>query len=93
MAQVVQMKELMTYYPVDPKERSRLHKQFILNVAYSVVGEQFQLWVKARVVARNEKVAVEKELRIAVDPEIAEAFRKSNAVSISKGIGANSKFQ
>ncbi len=34
-------------------------------------------------------MAVEKDLMIDMDPEIAEAFAASTAVSTSKGIGAN----
>jgi hypothetical protein len=46
MKNVDSLPELQLYFPKDEKDRNRLPKQFILNVAYSVVGENFALWVK-----------------------------------------------
>ena len=46
-----------------------------------MVGDQFAAWVKERIEARNVKVTVSKNLNIALDPEVAEAFQKSTAVS------------
>ena len=46
-----------------------------------MVGDQFAAWVKERIEARNVKVTVSKNLNIALDPAIAEAFQKSTAVS------------
>jgi hypothetical protein len=47
MRNVDSIPELMLYFPKDPKDRDRLPKQFIINLAYSVVGDQFAGWVKA----------------------------------------------
>ena len=43
--------------------------------------------MKLRVEARNERVALEKDINISVDPEIAKAFNMSTSVSLSKGCG------
>ena len=56
------------------KELPKLPKQFIINVAYSIIGDPFAKWVKGQIQTRNIKVTREKDLLIAMDPRIAEAF-------------------
>jgi hypothetical protein len=46
-----------------------------------VIGEPFRLWIKQAIEDRNRKVAVQKDLNINLDPELANAFRASTAVS------------
>jgi hypothetical protein len=58
-----------------------------VNVCASIFKEEFPAWVKLRVEARNERVALEKDINISVDPEIAKAFNMSTSVSLSKGCG------
>ena len=58
-------------------------QQWICNVIATVVGAPFVNWVKARVNERNAEVVKEKNLAIAMDPDIAAAFHASNAVSVS----------
>ena len=43
------------YMPVI-KEIPKLPKQFIINVAYSIIGEPFAKWVRSQIEARNHKV-------------------------------------
>ena len=66
-----------------PEEReiAKLPKQWVINVASTVIGEPFDQWIKARIIERNDKLAEEKNLLISVDPEVAAAFRGSNAIS------------
>ncbi|MEC8878028.1 MAG: hypothetical protein VX554_02475 [Candidatus Thermoplasmatota archaeon] len=67
-----------------PKENSELRKlpkQWVVNVAYSVVGDQFGAWVREQIEARNLKVAHERDMLVDLDPEIAAAFAASTAVS------------
>ena len=45
-----------------------------MNVAASVLKNIFTDWVKAQVEARNAKVTKEKDMMIAMDPEVAAAF-------------------
>ena len=52
---------------------------------YTKVGDPFRLWVNERVGERHEKVKDKEERYIELDPEIAEVFRASKAVSTSKG--------
>ena len=56
-------------------------KQWIVNVAASVLGNVYTDWVKSQVEARNAKVTKEKDLMISMDPEVAAAFERSTAVS------------
>jgi hypothetical protein len=56
MRNVDSIPELQLYFPRDPKDRDRLPKQWCINVAYSVVGDQFAGWVKAQIDERNARV-------------------------------------
>ena len=67
--------------PNEPLERRKLPKQWIVNVAWTVVGKPFGDWVKQQIETRNYNRAVEKDLLISMDPEIAEAYHNSTAVS------------
>ena len=53
MKLVDQYPQLQVYFPTLELERKRLQKQWILNVAYSVVGEDFAAWVKQGIELRN----------------------------------------
>ena len=48
---------------------------------YSVIKDPFGVWVKEQIEERNRRVAVEKNMLIEMDPEIAEAYAASTAVS------------
>lgn len=65
----------------DSKDIPRLPRQWLINVCYTVVGEQFAAWVNRLVEARNAERAQEKELMIDLDPEVAQVFRSSTHVS------------
>ena len=56
------------------KEIVKLPKQYLVNVIYTVAGEDFAKWVKEKIEARNTKVQTDKDLMINVDPAIAAAF-------------------
>jgi hypothetical protein len=73
--------ELQIYFPTLEMERKRLQKQWILNVAYSIVGDDFANWVQEGIQARNQKMVQEKNMLIEVDQEIFDAFHSSTSVS------------
>ena len=56
-------------------------RNYIANVIHTVVGDPFLQWTNVRIHERNSKVVKEKDLNINMDPEIAQIFRQSNAVS------------
>ena len=64
------------------KEIIKLPKQYLTNVIYTIVGQNFANWVRAKIEERNAKVQKDKDLMIAVDPAIAAAFQNSTAVSL-----------
>ena len=82
IAQLEGRPEVFDYLP-DGKELRKVPRQWICNVIATVVGAPFVSWVKARVNERNAEVVKEKNLAIAMDPDIAAAFHASNAVSVS----------
>ena len=65
----------------DVKEIPKLPKQFLINILYTVVGDNFAAWISARIRARNEKLQADKDLNISIDPGLLAAFQNSNAVS------------
>ena len=72
--------EVVNYLPIE-KERFKLPKQWIVNITYTIAGEQFAEWVKNAIEERNNKVTVEKDMMINMDPDIHQAFRASTHVS------------
>ena len=77
---IADYEECFKFLPFE-KEIKRLPKQFIVNLAYSILGEQFANWVKERINERNSKLTIERNLNIEMDPEIARAFMLSTSVS------------
>ena len=63
------------------KEIIKLPRQYVANIICTIVGDPFEAWVQERIEARNAKVAEEQELMIELDPQVAEAFRNSTAIS------------
>ena len=59
------------YYMPCVKEIIRLPKQFIINVAYTVIGDPFKEWIREQIETRNKKVTKEKDLLINMDPMVA----------------------
>ena len=53
-------------------------RSYLANVVYTVVGDPFQAWANQRISDRNEKVVQDKDMSIALDPEIARIFQASN---------------
>ena len=71
----------MKYLPQEG-EIKKLGKNYLVNIVYTVVGEQFKTWARERIDERNQRVAIDKDLMIDVDPAIAQAFNVSTAVSL-----------
>ena len=65
----------------DMIEIPRLPKEYIANVAFTVLGKPFGDWVKGQIELRNYKITTDKQLNIDLDPELAAAFNASTAVS------------
>jgi hypothetical protein len=74
------MPDCHPYFPIW-KEIAKLPKQWIVNVAFTVLGAPFRQWIRQAIEERNRKVTVKKDMDINVDPQLAAAFRASTAVS------------
>ena len=65
----------------DQQEIHKVPKQWICNVANSILKNIFQDWVKQQVDIWNRTVTEKKDMIIQMDPEIAAAFFTSTKVS------------
>lgn len=65
----------------EDRDMHKVPRQWIINVAYSVIGEPFNTWVKEEIVNRNDELAKKQKLLIEMDSEIAKAFHSSVNIS------------
>ena len=63
------------------KEIQKLSRAYLANVIYTIMGQNFQNWVNAQVNLRNQRVAQEGNNMISMDPQIAQIFQQSTAIS------------
>ena len=75
--------------PEPQKEIEKLPREYIGNVVFTIIGQPFQNWVNQRIERRNAKISSDQNLSIQMDPEIAELFKNSTSVSVSKGVSGN----
>ena len=65
----------------DPIDLHKVSREYILNIIATVMGSSFTDWVNEQIEERNEAIKVKGELNIELDPDVAEAFNASTAVS------------
>ena len=75
-------------YLPDEKEIPKVPKQWLANVCHTVLKDVFRTWVKDRVADRNRELAINGNLMIEMDPEIAKAFHASTKVSGKCGVNS-----
>ena len=80
------LRELRNYdnterYLPDMQDVHRCPRQWLINVAYTLVGKPFADWVFEKMQERNTRLVQAKDLAIQMDPEIAEIFSRSTNVS------------
>ena len=63
------------------RELHKISREWIYNVVATVLGDVFTDWVKDLIDDRNEDIRDKRKLDIELDPDVAEAFRASTAVS------------
>ena len=68
-------------YLPEPDDFRRLPRQWLINVAYTLIEKPFADWVHARTEARNSKLVEEQKLAIDIDPAILRAFNASTNIS------------
>ena len=71
------------YIPED-RDIHRVPRQWLINIAYTVIGKPFNDWVQDEIVTRNEELAKKQKLLIEMDSEIAKAFHGSVNISSSR---------
>ena len=76
MEEVSKDPNIMHYLP-DKQEIHLLPRQYLANVIFTIVGQDFDDWVKERIKERNEKMATKNNMLIEMDAEIAAAFERS----------------
>ena len=75
-------RNVMNALPVEEKEILKLPRSYIANVINTIISpdDAFRLWVKSRVNERHSKQVQDRGM-IEMDPEIAEVYRQSQAIS------------
>jgi hypothetical protein len=63
------------------REIWKMPRTYVCNVIFTRLGDVFQKWVDTRCHQRNLDIAVEKDLNIELDVNIAKAFHASTAIS------------
>ena len=76
-----QYPEVMRALPTEPHERLKLHRSYIANVIYPIVGKPFWQWVQNIMQARTQEIIKDQNMKIEMDPQVYAAFQASTAVS------------
>jgi len=61
-------------YLPDAKELSQLPRQWLINIIFTVGGDDFGVWAKRQQDNRNQRMATDNNMFIAIDPEIKRVF-------------------
>ena len=73
--------EAMRALPSERKEILKLPRSYIANVIRTIIGQEFEDWVREKVTARNQRGEDEGEVAIMMDPEIEAIFRASTSTT------------
>ena len=73
----------------EPRDIPLLPRQWILNVCFALIGNDFTDFVRSQIEQRNLKLADRNDLNVDVDPEILAVIQNSTAVSTQKGTSAH----
>ena len=55
--EMVGSNELCVQHLPDKRDIHKVPRQWIVNVAYTVMGAEFELWVEERIATRNKEIA------------------------------------
>ena len=73
--------EVFNALPREQAEIESLHRTYIANVIYTVVGEDFRDWVNKKMQERTKRIAEERDMNIKMDPEIYQVYKNSTSIS------------
>ena len=65
---------VMKALPLKEKEAEKLPRGYLGNVMATILGDEFEEWVKSRVEDRNAKIKDDRELELELDEDIAAIF-------------------
>ena len=71
----------MGQYLPEPEDFRHLPRQWLINVAYTLVDRPFADWASSIVESRNQRLIAKQQLAIDIDPEILRCFNASSNVS------------
>ena len=71
---------VLKYLP-DERDMHKVPRQWIVNIAYAIIGAPFANWVSKAVSNRNMELAKKQDLILNLDPEIVKAFHNSSNIS------------
>ena len=63
------------------RDVKKVPRQWLYDVAYTIIGKPLADWVNSKITERNEKLAVKQNLYINMDSDIAAAFHQSQNIS------------
>jgi hypothetical protein len=63
------------------REIRKMPRSYVCNVIFTCLKDPFQEWVSERCRQRNADIAIDQNLNIELDANIAKAFHASTAVS------------
>lgn len=55
----------------------KIPRDYLINIIYTVVGDEFEKWVMQRAKARNDKLNSSNDLLLDFDPEIVKIFESA----------------
>ena len=73
--------EVYAALPEKQSEIENLHRGYIANIIYTLVGENFKLWAEKQMKERTKRLAQDRDLNIKMDPEIYKIFKTSTSIS------------
>ena len=71
--------------PAEESEIDTLHRGYVANVIYTIVGENFTDWIDKKLKARTKRICSERDMNISMDPEIYKIFKASTSISVVSG--------
>ena len=67
--------------PIEKKEIGKLHRGYIANVIYTIVGDPFNKWVEQVMKERTKKIQDEQNQMMQMDAGVYSVFQASNSIS------------
>ena len=72
--------EVWNYLP-EARDVKKVPRQWLYDIAYTIIGKPLSDWVDSKIAERNNKLAEKQNLYIKMDPDIAAAFHASQNIS------------